>query len=80
MTLFWPINFLCLQLKKNSALGVEVNPEAYSGTLSFKMKIIKFGDGMLINTLITTVESKPDETIIKFKHYIHNGLNIYQNK
>jgi len=29
LTLFWPIEFLRLQLQNNSALGVDVNPEAY---------------------------------------------------
>jgi len=29
LTLFLPIYFLRLQLQNNSALGVEVNPEAY---------------------------------------------------
>jgi len=37
LTLFWPINFLRLQLQNNSALGVEVNPETYSYTLCFEI-------------------------------------------
>jgi len=59
LTLFWAINFLRLQLQNNSALDVEVNPEVYSCTLSFeiKKKLFNFGDGILISTLITTVES-----------------------
>jgi len=36
-TLFWPINFLRLQLQNISSLGVEVNPKAYSYTLSFNI-------------------------------------------
>jgi len=35
---FWPTNFLRLQLQNNSALGVEVNPEAYLCTLLWKFK------------------------------------------
>jgi len=41
LTLFSPINFLRLQLQNNSAVGVEVNPEAYSCALCFEIK--KFG-------------------------------------
>jgi len=37
LTLFWPINFPRLQLQINSALGVEVNPEAYSCTVCFEI-------------------------------------------
>ena len=40
LTLFWPIHFLCLQLQTNSALGTEVNSEAYSCTISFEIKKI----------------------------------------
>jgi len=39
LTLFWPINFLRLQLQNNAALGVEVNPEVYSYTLRFEKKL-----------------------------------------
>jgi len=35
---FWPINCQCLQLQNNSAIGVEVNPEAYSCTPCFEIK------------------------------------------
>jgi len=42
LTLFWPINFLRLQLQNNSAVGVEVKPEVHSCTLSFDIKQ-KFG-------------------------------------
>jgi len=38
LTLFQRINFQRLQLQNNSALGVEVNPEVYSCTLSFEIK------------------------------------------
>jgi len=37
LTLFWPINFLFLQLQNSSVLGVEVNAEAYSCTLCFEI-------------------------------------------
>jgi len=38
LTLFRPINFLCMQLQNNSSLGVEVNPEVIHALLSFKIK------------------------------------------
>jgi len=64
-----------LQLQNNSALGVEVNPEAYPCTLCFEIKkkklVVNFGDDILISTLITTVESRVEhENIIKLKHYM----------
>jgi len=72
-TLFWPIHFLPLQLQNNSAQGVEVNPEAYSCTLSFeitKISLFNFGDDILVSTLITTVESEHHtaKKIIKLKY------------
>jgi len=40
-----------------SALGVEVNPEAYSACFKIKKNlVVNFGDDILINTLITTAE------------------------
>ena len=42
LTSFWPINFLRLQLQNSSALGVKVNPETYSCTLSIR-NYKKFG-------------------------------------
>jgi len=46
-----------LQLQNNSALGVVVNPEAYSCTLSFEIKKIVsiFGEDVQISTFITKV-------------------------
>jgi len=79
MTLFWPINFLRLQLQNNSALGVEVNPEAYSCTLIFqilKYLIINISSPKL-NKYITTVQSN---LRTKLKLYMHKGLSIYQTK
>jgi len=49
-----------LQLQNNSALGVEVNPEAYSFTLCFEIKknwLFTFEDDILKSTVITTLES-----------------------
>jgi len=44
-----------LQLQNNSALGIEVNPEAYLCTLLRNLKNFDdFGDDILISTLITT--------------------------
>jgi len=63
------MNFLRLQLQNDSALGVEVNPEAYLCTLLQTLK--KFG--CLTSAMITTAESK-------LKHYMHNGLSVYHNK
>jgi len=81
-TLFWPINFLHLQMQNNSALGVEVNPEAYSRTLCFE--ILKYLVVQLwewhINKYINNYSRVKPENIIKFKHYMHNGLSIYQTK
>jgi len=62
-----------LQLQNNSAQGVEVNPEAYSCTLSFeitKISLFNFGDDILVSTLITTVESEHHtaKKIIKLKY------------
>jgi len=37
LTLFWPINFLRLQLQNISAFGAEANPEAYSCTPCFEI-------------------------------------------
>jgi len=46
-----------LQLQNNSVLGVAVNPEVYSCTLSFEIKkiVFNFGDDIQISTLITKV-------------------------
>jgi len=59
-----------LQLQNNSALGVEVNPEVYSCTLSFEIKkmFVNFGDDILISTINNYSRFKP-ENIIKLKHY-----------
>ena len=48
-----------LRPQHNSTLGVEVNPEAYALYESKLIKILlfNFGDDILINTLITTIES-----------------------
>jgi len=58
LTLFRPINFLRLQLQNNSALDVEVNPEAYSCTLKLrnfeKFDCSTFGDDILISTVATS--------------------------
>jgi len=35
LTLFWPIDFLRLQLQNTSTLGVKVNPEAYTCSVCF---------------------------------------------
>jgi len=48
-----------LELQNNLALGVEDNPDVCSCAISFKIKkiwLFKFGDDILISTLITTVE------------------------
>ena len=42
-----------------------------------KIWLFNFGDDILISTLTTSVESN---TIRKLKHYMHNGLSIYQTK
>jgi len=51
LTLFRPTHFLCLQQQNNSALGVEVNPEAYSCTLYFEILyyLVNYGDDILIS-------------------------------
>jgi len=61
-------------LQNNSALDIEVNPEAHSCVLCFEIKknlVVDFGDDILISTLITTVESRVKrESIIKLKGYV----------
>jgi len=42
-----------------------------------KKLAVNFGDDILISTLITTVESRvKNESIMKLKHYMQNGLSI----
>jgi len=62
-----------LQLQTSSALGVEVDPEAFSCTLCFEIKkmFVNFGDDVLISTLSTPAESRvKHENIMKLKHYM----------
>jgi len=54
-----------LQLQNNSTLGVEVNPEVYSCTLSFEIK--KIGCKFINNY----GRVKP-ENIMKLKYYMRN--------
>jgi len=67
-----------LQAQNNSALGLEVNPEVYSCTLSFEIK--KIGCKYINN--YSTV--KP-ENVIKLKYFMHNhgrsqGQIFFQGK
>jgi len=76
---FWPIHFLHLQLQNNSGLGVEVNPEAYSCTQCFEIKKNRLL-GWYGHKYIKNYSRVKRENIIKLKHYMHNGLSIYQTK
>jgi len=82
LTLLWLINFLRLQLQSNSAVGVEVNPEAYSCAPCFK--ILKYLVVLLwwwyIGKYINNSSRVKPEIIIKLKRCMHNGLSIYQTK
>ena len=81
LTLFWPLNFLRLQVQNNSALGVEVKSETYSRTLCFEI-FKKFGSlwGWHIDKYINNYSRVRHENIIKLKRYMHNGLSINQTK
>jgi len=71
-----------LQLPNYSALGLEVNPEAYSVCFETKKNLVfNFGDDLLISTLITKVVSNLRTSMeMNLKHYMQNGLSIYQTK
>jgi len=67
-----------LHLQNNSALAVEVTPEAYSCILSFKIikNLVVELLGWYIDKCINNYSRVKPEDIIKQKDYMHHGLSI----
>jgi len=60
LTLFWPINFLRLQLQNISSMVLRLTQkhiDALKASKFLKIRLFNFGDDILIYTLLTTVKS-----------------------